>query len=65
VLLWDAACGAFLGVLQRSGPRPLAQPSQGDMAALAGGEAAALRHKIDGHKVAGSLGCSGVWDEAG
>ncbi len=50
VLLWDAACGAFLGMLQRCAPRFTAQPSQSEMQ-LAGADINALKYKIDAQKV--------------
>ena len=54
VLLWDAACGAFLGLLHRpSGGRLGAQPpSSGD---LAGGDrdSPERRYRIDGSRVGG------------
>lgn len=52
VMLWDAACGAFLGLLQRTAPRLGPAPSSGELLAGNGDrEREALRHKVDGTKV--------------
>ncbi|KAL4853623.1 Type II inositol polyphosphate 5-phosphatase 15 [Chlorella vulgaris] len=49
VLLWDAACGAFLGLLQRTSPRP-APAAQPELSASPTLDVAALRYKVDGAK---------------
>ncbi len=52
VLLWDAACGAFLGALQRTAPRLVPTTSSGELPAGNGDkEREALRYKVDGTKV--------------
>ncbi|KAL4426187.1 hypothetical protein ABPG77_007469 [Micractinium sp. CCAP 211/92] len=51
VLLWDAACGAFLGALQRTAPRLVPTTSSGELPAGNGDrEREALRYKVDGTK---------------
>lgn len=60
VLLWDAACGAFLGMLQRSAPRFASQPSQAEMSPLAGVDVVALKYKIDGQKASARWICCGA-----
>lgn len=51
VLLWDAACGAFLGLLQRTAPRLGPAASSSELLAGSGDrEREALRHKVDGAK---------------
>ena len=56
LLLWDAACGAFLGGLQRSSGRQLApQASQADLGGRGDAADQERRYKIDGAKARGVL----------
>lgn len=57
VLLWDAACGAFLGMLHRSSARLGAQPSRSDFAAAGDGDRdnPERRYKVDSCKVGGRV----------
>jgi hypothetical protein len=54
VLLWDAASGAFLGVLQRAVGRPPPQATPSEIQAINSSDSAALKFKVDSSKV--SLG---------
>jgi hypothetical protein len=54
VLLWDAASGAFLGVLQRAVGRPPPQATASEIQAINSSDSAALKFKVDSSKV--SLG---------
>jgi hypothetical protein len=53
VLLWDAACGAFLGMLQRPGPRLAPSLTLHELSPAPSTDLSAVRYKVDGQRVGG------------